>query len=129
MGQSRHYNFEGTLIIPEKKFEYAIFSNSTADISFNSITDTLMSIYQKSPSSLVKIVLSIRDKVMKNCYSIVFAEQGELMLTKSQGVWDWFVGDVDLGVMLFEYADSEVIIEIEDLDYSTYIDGNDTNIN
>lgn len=121
MPNTQVYKFEGRLVIPEKKFEYAVFSNKTAYIELLSLSDVLMNIFKNSVSRNVKIEVQIYDMKLGK-YMSYFKAEGELLLNKSQGLWDWFVSKSDLGIVLFNNVDSKVLIKIEDLDFSKYTD-------
>ena len=121
MSYTKIHKFEGKLVIPEGKFEYAIFSNKTIYIELHSLSDILKNIYLNSPSSNVRVFVQVFDRKLDK-YIDIFNKKGELNMNKSQGLWDWFVGKFDLGVVLFNNAENKVIVEIEDLDFSKYTD-------
>jgi hypothetical protein len=122
MSNSKIHTLEGQLVIPVNRFEYCVFSNKTSYIELLSITEVLENIYKQSPSCNVDVNLYVYNNKSED-YVSVFSSKGELLKMKTNGVYDWFVGKHDLGTVIFNNIDKKAIIEIEDVDFSKYCEG------
>ena len=120
------YRLSGKLNIPERKYEYGLFENSTMDIKYLSIDRFLEYIYMNSPNSNVSIKVNLKDKQDKKKYSEIFSNSGELFKAKNKnGVYDWHVGNYKdskcLGDILFNNVDESIQVLIEDIDFKKYV--------
>ena len=103
---------EGKLVIPERMFNYCLFDTSTAYIRLHNICEILSDIYYNSEDSYLSITIDKFNKEINEYLNILNVE-GELLLNKSEGVYDWFIDDVELGSVLFYNTDEKIRICIE----------------
>jgi hypothetical protein len=105
-----HYVGKLTLANRIDKMNYGIFNNSTSNISFDSITDILDTIYHSS-SPFLKISIRVLDD------SLLIRHKGKLNISPDQyGVCDYCVDEFALGLELFKLTGNEIEIHIEHLE-------------
>ena len=90
------HHFTGNLVIPEKttSFDIGVFDNRFGEqIRYDSISQTLDSIYMNSPTSLVHVILRIWNDKIKG-WEDIFDEKGILFYDKAGSqfytfhIWD-----------------------------------------
>jgi len=124
--QSLRYTFKGELMIPQQKSSYCVFDKSTPYLEMHDLGDLLKKIYYGSKKTLPMVDVKVnRYDGDRDEYVEIFNNCGELLLNKSEGVYDWFVGECDLGKSLFYNTKEKVHIEITDMNYLKNIEEED----
>ena len=102
------HSHSGKLILKNiiENMDYGIYNKSLNQ--FNSITDILEDSYYNSETPYINLYISQID----NNHEIDVS--GELLIDKdSDGIYDWFVGDFQLGKQLFELVDKELLMKLQ----------------
>lgn len=120
------YRLNGKLVIPDGRYEYGLFENSTTNIKYISIDRFLDYIYKNSPSANVIVKVKKRDRDNNKNFKLLFFTEGELFKAKNRnGVYDWHIGNYRfsrcLGDVLFDNVDEYVQVTIDDVDYKKYV--------
>lgn len=120
------YRLSGIVTIPEVRYEYGLFENSTSDIKYFSIDNFLNSIYKNSPTARIIIEIKKRIKNNKKVFEYLSCLEGQLFKAKNKnGVYDWHVGKYNrgtcLGDVFFDNVGEYVKIALTDVDYKKYV--------
>lgn len=118
--------FTGKITIPDNRFEYCLFDNSTIGIRLISIDDIFNRIYKESPNSRIHIKIESNDKY--NEFDDIDVKGVLFKKKNSVGIYEWHIGRSSnnedtsfcIGDWLFNNTGSKVNITIDDMDYYLY---------
>jgi len=107
------HKFEGKIVIPERKdtdYEFGIYNNQAT--TYTNLTDVLNKIYIRDTDSWAGKLISVKIRLDDE---YVFDSIGEIYRAKDEcGVYDWFIGNDNLGKVLFDLCDSNANIIINE---------------
>lgn len=107
------HKFSGKLVMPERNnadYEFGIYNQQ--DTIYTNLTDLLNKLYMRDTDSWAGTLIDVKIKID---VEYVFDSVGEIYRDKDEfGVYDWFIGNDNLGKVLFDLCGFNLNIIIND---------------